>query len=70
MKWKNLVMGDVFYADERFLPTSNEANAAVRVVRMWNPAYRVNNGQYVSLEEYIKEFERRVKKEEPEEKNS
>lgn len=70
MKWKNLVMGDVFYADERFLPTSDEANAAVRVVRMWNPAYRVNNGQYVSLEEYIKEFERRVKKEEPEEKNS
>ncbi len=70
MKWKNLVMGDVFYADERFLPTSDEANAAVRVVRMWNPAYRVNNGQYVSLEEYIKEFERRVKKEEAEEKNS
>ena len=70
MKWKNLVVGDVFYADERFLPTSDENHAAVRVIRMWNPAYRVNNGQYVSLEEYIKEFERRVKKEETTEKNS
>ena len=62
MKWKNLVVGDVFYADDRFMPTSDEANAAVRVIRMWNPAYRVNNGQYVSLEEYTKEFERRIKK--------
>ena len=35
--------------------------AAVSVLRMWSPAYRVNNGRYVSLEEYLSEFERRVK---------
>lgn len=63
MKWKNLVVGDIFLADSNFRPTSDEENAAVRVVRMWNPAYRVNNGQYVSVEEYLKEFERRVTKE-------
>ena len=34
--------------------------AAVRVLRMWSPAYRVNNGQYVTLEEYLQEFERRT----------
>ncbi len=60
MKWKNLVVGDIFLADDKFLPTSDPENAAIRVVRMWNPAYRVNNGQYVSIEEYLKEFERRV----------
>ena len=60
MKWKNLVIGDIFLADENFLPTSDDTYAAIRVVRMWNPAYRVNNGQYVSVDEYMKEFERRV----------
>lgn len=60
MKWKNLVVGDIFLADSNFRPTSDEENAAIRVVRMWNPAYRVNNGQYVSVDEYLKEFERRV----------
>lgn len=74
MKWKNLVSGDIFYADSQFRPTTDEGNAAVRVIRMWNPAYRVNNGQYVSLDEYLKEFERRVKKQSEEcedsEKNS
>ncbi len=63
MKWKNLVVGDVFLADKNYKPTSDESKAAIRVVRMWNPAYRVNNGQYVSLEEYLKEFERRIKNE-------
>ena len=63
MKWKNLVVGDIFYADDQFNPASDKENAAVRVIRMWNPAYRVNNGQYVSLDEYLKEFERRVKNE-------
>jgi len=63
MRWKNLVVGDIFLADSNFRPTSDEENTAVRVVRMWNPAYRVNNGQYVSVEEYLKEFERRVTKE-------
>jgi len=70
MKWKNLVLGDIFLADSSFKPTQDEAKAAVRVVRMWNPAYRVNNGQYVSLEEYLKEFARRVRKDEISEKNS
>lgn len=70
MKWKNLVLGDIFLADNSFKPTQDEAKAAVRVVRMWNPAYRVNNGQYVSLEEYLKEFARRVRKDEISEKNS
>ena len=60
MKWKNLVVGDIFLADSNFRPTSDEEHAAIRVVRMWNPAYRVNNGQYVSVDEYLKEFERRV----------
>ena len=71
MKWKNLVVGDIFLADSNFRPTSDEENAAIRVVRMWNPAYRVNNGQYVSVEEYLKEFERRVTSEnaDKEEKN-
>ncbi|MBQ7795231.1 MAG: hypothetical protein IJ374_01535 [Lachnospiraceae bacterium] len=69
MKWKNLVIGDVFYADSQFKPTADEKHAAVRVIRMWNPAYRVNNGQYVSLEEYLKEFERRVKNDQNSEKN-
>ncbi len=59
MKWKNLVHGDIFLADSNFRPTTDEEKAAIRVVRMWNPSYRVNNGQYVSVEEYLKEFERR-----------
>lgn len=60
MKWKNLVIGDMFFADSNFRPTAEKEKIAVRVVRMWNPAYRVNNGQHVSLEEYLKEFEHRV----------
>lgn len=70
MKWKNMILGDVFLADSHFKPTQDEAKAAVRVIRMWNPAYRVNNGQYVSLEEYLKEFERRVNGKEISDKNS
>lgn len=69
MKWKNMILGDVFLADSHFKPTQDEEKAAVRVVRMWNPAYRVNNGQYVSLEEYLKEFERRVNGKEISESN-
>lgn len=70
MKWKNLVMGDIFLADSHFKPTADEEKAAVRVIRMWNPAYRVNNGRYVSLEEYLKEFERRLNSAREHEKNS
>ena len=53
MKWKNVVIGDVFLADSHYRPTTDERKAACRVINMWNPAYRVNNGQYVSLEEYL-----------------
>lgn len=70
MKWKNVVQGDVFLADSHFKPVQDGEKAAVRVVRMWNPSYRVNNGQYVSLEEYLNEFARRVKNVEKSEKNS
>lgn len=61
MKWKNLIEGDVFFADQAYRPVRTEQKAAVSVLRMWSPAYRVNNGRYVSLEEYLNEFERRVK---------
>lgn len=61
MKWKNLIEGDVFFADQAYRPVRTEQKAAVSVLRMWSPAYRVNNGRYVSLEEYLSEFERRVK---------
>ncbi len=66
MKWKDLVRGDVFFADRDYRPVkeAKEGEAEVRVVRMWNPSYRVNNGQYVSLEEYLKEFKRRLSGEE------
>ena len=62
MKWKDLVWGDVFFADRDYRPVkeAKKDKAEVRVVRMWNPSYRVNNGQYVSLEEYLKEFKRRL----------
>ena len=66
MKWKDLVRGDVFFADRDYRPVkeTKKDEAEVRVVRMWNPSYRVNNGQYVSLEEYLKEFKRRLSGEE------
>lgn len=60
MKWKDLVRGDIFLADSRYLPVKEEKQAALCVLRMWNPAYRVNNRQYVSLEEYLNEFARRL----------
>lgn len=62
MKWKDLIQGDVFFAGREYRPIkeAKKDEAAVRVVRMWNPSYRVNNGQYVSLEEYLKEFRRRL----------
>lgn len=69
MKWKNVILGDIFLADSQWKPTIDEEKADVRVVRMWNPAYRVNQGQYVSLKEYLREFENRIKKEETSEKN-
>lgn len=60
MRWKDVVVNDVFLADKNFRHVKDPKKAKVRVINMWNPAYRVNNGQYVSLEEYLKEFERRV----------
>lgn len=70
MKWKNVVLDDVFLADSNYRHTRNPEQAAVKVVRMWSPAYRVNNGQYVSLEEYLREFGKRVAKNGPEGQNS
>ena len=66
MKWKDVIVDDVFLADSHFRHTKDEKRAAVRVLRMWSPAYRVNNGQYVSLEEYLKEFGRRFGEKKPE----
>jgi len=60
MKWKDVIVDDVFLADARYRHTKDEKKAAIRVIRMWSPAYRVNNGQYVSLEEYLKEFGKRA----------
>lgn len=60
MKWKNVIQDDVFFAGADYRPAKTKAEAAVRVLRMWSPAYRVNNGQYVTLEEYLQEFERRT----------
>lgn len=62
MKWKNVIEDDVFLADASYRHTGNQSQAEVRVVRMWSPAYRVNNGQYVSVEEYLREFGKRVAK--------
>lgn len=70
MKWKDVVIDDVFLADSHFKHTNEEEKAAVKVIRMWSPAYRVNNGQYVSLEEYLKEFGKRVAAGPEPEKNS
>lgn len=60
MKWKDVIVDDVFWADSHYRHTKDEKKAAVKVIRMWSPAYRVNNGQYVSLEEYLKEFGKRA----------
>lgn len=60
MKWKDVVLGDIFLSDSHFRHVKKDEKADIRVIRMWNPSYRVNNGQYVSLEEYLKEFGRRV----------
>ena len=54
MKWKDVVAGDILPADRRFKPVKDLAKADIQVIRMWNPAYRVNNGQYVSLEDVYK----------------
>ena len=70
MKWKDVIVGDVFLADSHYKPTKDAKKAAVKVIRMWSPAYRVNNGQYVSLEEYLKEFGRRAAALHANEKNS
>lgn len=70
MKWKDMVVDDVFLADSHYRPAKDEEKAACRVIRMWSPAYRVNNGQYVSLEEYLKEFGKRAAGERIHEKNS
>ncbi|MDO5418033.1 MAG: hypothetical protein Q4F29_12590 [Lachnospiraceae bacterium] len=59
MVWKDMVKDYQFTADAGYRHTDDPDRTAVVVVNMWNPAYRVNKEQYLSPEEYLKEFERR-----------
>lgn len=61
MIWKDMVKNHQFTADTGYRHTADPAKTAVVVVNMWSPAYRVNKDQYLSPEEYLKEFERRIK---------
>ena len=61
MVWKDVVKDYQFTADKNYRHTEDPDKAAVVVVNMWNPAYRTNKDQHVSPEEYLKEFERRIK---------
>lgn len=62
MVWKNYVDGNLFHADYDFKPVRQPVPRGVTVLNMWSPAYRVNSGLYISREEYLKEFARRVEK--------
>ncbi len=60
MVWKDVVKNYQFTADANYRHTSRPEKTEIVVVNMWNPAYRVNKDQYISPEEYLKEFERRT----------
>ncbi|MDO4325352.1 MAG: hypothetical protein Q4E24_04855 [bacterium] len=60
MLWKNRAENYLFTADENYRYTDREDKVAVTVINMWNPAYRVNKEQYLSLEDYLEEFSRRI----------
>ncbi|MDO5349581.1 MAG: hypothetical protein Q4E86_06525 [Lachnospiraceae bacterium] len=60
MVWKDVVKNYQFTADASYRHTKNPAKTEIVVVNMWNPAYRVNKDQYISPEEYFKEFHRRI----------
>ena len=58
--WKDVVKGFTCYADENLRPAGSEGSRSCTLLHMWNPSYRVNKETYVSLEEYLKEFKRRI----------
>ncbi len=62
MIWKNTVEDYQFTADKNYRHTSDPDRTAIIVVNMWNPAYRMNKDQYLSPEEYLEEFHRRITK--------
>ena len=61
MMWKDVGKNYQFTADANYRHTDDPKKTAVVVVNMWSPAYRMNKEQYISPEEYLKEFERRIK---------
>ena len=60
MKWKNVIQDDVFFAGADYRPAKTKEKPRPGPSDV-ESAYRVNNGQYVTLEEYLQEFERRTK---------
>lgn len=60
MVWKDVVKDYRFMADKNYRHTEKPEKAAVTVVNMWNPAYRMNKAQYLSPEEYLEEFKTRI----------
>ena len=60
MIWKDNVRDYQFTADKNFRHTKDADRTSVVVVNMWNPAYRTNKEQYLSPEEYLEEFHRRI----------
>lgn len=58
--WKDVVKGFTCYADENLRPAGSEGSRSCTLLHMWNPSYRVNKETYVSLDEYLKEFKRRI----------
>lgn len=61
MIWKDNVKDYQFTADQNYRHTDDAEKTSIVVVNMWNPAYRVNKDQYLSPQEYLKEFERRIR---------
>lgn len=60
MIWKGTAQDYQFAADRNYRHTGDPDKTAVVVVNMWNPAYRMNKEQYLSPEEYLAEFHRRI----------
>ena len=60
MIWKGNVQDYQFAADKNYRHTNDPDKTEVVVVNMWNPAYRMNKDQYLSPEEYLAEFYRRI----------
>lgn len=58
--WKHVVDQWKCRTDESLRPVREGERHAATVLHMWNPSYRVNGDTYVSLDEYLKEFRRRL----------